>query len=50
LLGHKIGEIVTLTNDAETRRFAIISIDPAPIDVTPPDPSVTETVAEPVAL
>ncbi|HEV2804624.1 MAG TPA: GreA/GreB family elongation factor [Chthoniobacterales bacterium] len=49
LLGHKIGEIVTLTDDAETRRFAIISIEPAPIDVTPPDPSVTETVAEPVA-
>jgi transcription elongation GreA/GreB family factor len=48
LLGHKLGEIVTLSDDDETRRFAIISIDPAPVDVTPPDPSLTE-VAEPVA-
>jgi transcription elongation GreA/GreB family factor len=48
LLGHKIGEIVTLSDDAETRRFAIISIEPAPVDVTPPDPSLAE-VAEPVA-
>ena len=48
LLGHKLGEVVTLTDDKETRRFAIISIDPAPVDVTPPDPTLTE-VAEPVA-
>ncbi|HKP93737.1 MAG TPA: GreA/GreB family elongation factor [Chthoniobacterales bacterium] len=49
LLGHKIGEIVTLTDEHETRRYAIISIEAAPVDVTPPDPSVTELVAEPVA-
>ena len=49
LLGHKLGEVVTLTDETETRRFAIISIEPAPIDVTPPDPSLTEIVAEPVA-
>ncbi|MEY2504519.1 MAG: hypothetical protein QOG27_799 [Verrucomicrobiota bacterium] len=49
LLGHKLGEIVTLTDEHETRRFAIISIDPAPVDVTPPDPSLTEIIAEPVA-
>jgi transcription elongation GreA/GreB family factor len=48
LLGHKLGEVVTLTDDNETRRFAIISIDSAPVDVTPPDPTLTE-VAEPVA-
>jgi transcription elongation GreA/GreB family factor len=48
LLGHKIGEVVTLTDHEETRRFAIISIEPAPVDVTPPDPALTE-VAEPVA-
>ena len=48
LLGHKLGEVVTLTDHDETRRFAIISIDPAPVDVTPPDPSLAE-VAEPVA-
>lgn len=46
LLGHKLGEVVTLTNDDDTRRFAIISIDPAPVDITPPDPSRTEVEAE----
>jgi transcription elongation GreA/GreB family factor len=45
LLGHKLGEIISLTDDDETRRFAIISIDPAPLDVTPPDPSLTEIPA-----
>ena len=49
LLGHKIGEIVTLTDHDQTRRFAIISIDAAPVDVTPPDPSLTEIPAEAVA-
>lgn len=48
LLGHKLGEIITLTDHDTTRRFAIISIEPAPMDVTAPDPSLTE-VAEPVA-
>ncbi len=49
LIGHKVGEIVTLTDDDETRRFAILSIEPAPVDVTPPEPSLTEIPAEPVA-
>jgi transcription elongation GreA/GreB family factor len=49
LLGHKIGEVVTLTDQEETRRFAIISIEPAPVDITPPDPSLTEVPAEAVA-
>ena len=49
LLGHKIGEVVTLNDNEETRRFAIISIEPAPVDVTPPDPSLTEIEAQPVA-
>jgi transcription elongation GreA/GreB family factor len=49
LLGHKIGEVVTLTDHEETRRFAILSIEPAPVDVTPPDPSLTEIEAQPVA-
>jgi len=50
LLGHKMGEVVTLTNDHETRRFAIMSIEPAPVDVTPPDPSATEVPVEAVAV
>jgi transcription elongation GreA/GreB family factor len=49
LLGHKIGEVVTLTDQEETRRFAIISIEPAPVDITPPDPSLTEVPAQAVA-
>jgi transcription elongation GreA/GreB family factor len=49
MLGHKLGEVVTLTDHEETRRYAIISIDPAPVDVTPPDPSLVE-IEEPVAL
>ncbi|MDP9099157.1 MAG: GreA/GreB family elongation factor [Verrucomicrobiota bacterium] len=49
LLGHKLGEVVTLTDDDATRRFAIISIEPAPVDVTPPDPSLVEIEAEAVA-
>ena len=49
LLGHKLGEVVTLTDDDLTRRFAIISIEPAPVDVTPPDPSPVEVEAEAVA-
>ena len=49
LLGHKLGEVVTLTDEDEIRRFAIISIDPAPVDVTPPDPSPVEIEAEAVA-
>src|SRR5205807_6386435 len=49
LLGHKLGEVVKLTDHEETRRFAIISIEPAPVDVTPPDPSLTEVPAEAVA-
>lgn len=48
MLGHKLGEVVTLTDHEETRRYAIISIDPAPVDVTPPDPSLVEIEAEPV--
>jgi transcription elongation factor GreA len=49
LLGHKLGEIVTLNTEHGSADFAIISIEAAPPDVTPPDPSLTEIVAEPVA-
>ena len=39
LLGHQIGEVVTLPNG----QFAIISIEAAPPDVATPDPSLLET-------
>jgi transcription elongation GreA/GreB family factor len=41
LLGHKIGDVVTLS--AESGRYAIISIEAAPRDETAPDPSLSET-------
>jgi len=46
LLGHKLGEVVTFPEQDETRQFAILSIEPAPVDVTPPDPSLAELSAE----
>jgi transcription elongation GreA/GreB family factor len=49
LLGHKLGEIVTLNTEHGSADFAIISIEAAPPDVTPPDPALTEIAAEPVA-
>jgi len=39
LLGHQVDEIVTLPNG----QFAIISIEAAPRDETPPDPALMET-------
>ena len=49
LLGHKLGEIVELNSDHDTKRFAILSIEAAPRDTVPPDPTLTETSAEMVA-
>src|SRR5256714_4420059 len=48
LLGHKLGEVVTLNTEHSSADFAIISIEAAPPDVTPPDPSLAEIVPEPV--
>ncbi len=42
LLGRKLGEVVTLNTDHGTGRFAIISIEAAPRDEGPADPSLTE--------
>jgi transcription elongation GreA/GreB family factor len=52
LLGHKLGEVVTLASDRGGEQFAIISIEPAPADEASPDPSLTETetIAEPIAV
>jgi transcription elongation GreA/GreB family factor len=49
LLGHKLGEVVTLQKDRGEGSFAIISIEAAPRDETPPDPSLTESALEEVA-
>ncbi len=49
LRGHKLGEVVTLNTDHGTGRFAIISIEPAPVDTVAPDPSLMELNVETVA-
>lgn len=49
LLGHKVGEEVTLAHDNEARRFAIASITPAPVDVGAQDITLSEISVEPVA-
>ena len=49
LLGHKLGEVVTLRKERGEGSFAIIAIEAAPRDITPPDPSLTETALEEVA-
>jgi transcription elongation GreA/GreB family factor len=49
LLSHKVGEVVTLKKDQGEGSFAIVSIEAAPRDETPADPSLTEAALEQVA-
>jgi transcription elongation GreA/GreB family factor len=49
LLGHSLGEIVTLNTDHGSGRFAIISIEAAPVDEAPADPALAEIPLEEVA-
>ena len=49
LLSHRVGEVVTLTEEHDIRRFEIISIEPAPVDVAPQDGLPEEISAEPVS-
>jgi transcription elongation factor GreA len=47
LLGHKIGEAVSLNTEHGTAQFTIVSIQPAPPDQTAPDPVLpTESAVE----
>jgi transcription elongation GreA/GreB family factor len=43
LLGNKVGDTITLTDEHQTRQFTIVSITAAPIDVTPHDVAMPET-------
>jgi transcription elongation GreA/GreB family factor len=45
LLGHQSGEVVTLNTEHGDGRFAIISIEAAPVDTAVPDLSLTEVAA-----
>ena len=49
LLGHKLGEVIMLESEHGLRKLAIISIEAAPPDEAPADPSLNELAAEPVA-
>ena len=49
LLGHKLGEVVTLNTDNGSSPFAILSIEAAPPDVTPPDPAPIDVTLEEIA-
>jgi transcription elongation GreA/GreB family factor len=44
LLGRRLGEIVELNTAEDTGRYAIIAIEPAPLDEVPADPELLETV------
>ena len=43
LLGHKVGDVVTLNSDQGSGRYTIVSIEAAPRDKAAPDPSLMET-------
>lgn len=45
LLGHQLGEVVTLNTEHGDGRFAIISIEAAPVDTAVPDLSLSEVAA-----
>ncbi len=47
LLGHTLGETVTLNTDHGSAEFSIIAIEAAPRDKTPPEPGLPETLSEP---
>lgn len=44
LLGRRLGEIVELNAEEDTGRYAIIAIEPAPLDEVPADPELLEAV------
>ena len=50
LLGHKLGEVISLNTDHDTAQFAIVSIKPVPPDKTEPAAAVRETPAIEVAI
>ncbi len=49
LLGHRLGEIVELNAEEDTGRYAIVAIEPAPLDEVPADPELLEPVVSETA-
>ncbi len=50
LIGHSLGEVVTLNTDHGTGRSAIISIEAAPVDEAAADPALAAVAIEEVAV
>jgi len=50
LLGHKLGEVISLNTDRGAAQFAIVSIKPAPPDKTEPAAALNEMPANEVAI
>ena len=44
LLGHRLAETVELNTEEDTGRYAIVAIEPAPLDEVPADPELLESV------
>ena len=40
LLGRRLGEVVELNSEEDTGRYAIVAIEPAPLDEVPADPEL----------
>jgi transcription elongation GreA/GreB family factor len=49
LLGHKIGDTVTLNDGQSDGQFTIVRIEPAPVDVMPAESASNGVLAETVA-
>jgi len=45
LLGQRLGDVVELNAEGDIGRYAIVAIEPAPVDEVPADPELVETVA-----
>jgi len=50
LLGHKLGEVISLNTDRGAAQFAIVSIKPAPPDKTQAAAALNEMPANEVAI
>ena len=50
LLGHEVGEAVSLNTEHATAQFTILSIQPAPLDETPPAPDLPRESGIEVAM
>ncbi|HXA08572.1 MAG TPA: GreA/GreB family elongation factor [Chthoniobacterales bacterium] len=49
LLGRRLEEVVELNAEEDTGRYAIVAIEPAPVDEVPADPELLEPVASEMA-